>query len=128
MRLVRSKPLPNETRFLPMRAHMVCPNCSGALELNLHPMEEKFHKNALWLVLPGIAGMFLENIWLLLLSAILMTVAAGYVSCFIWKNLRSWLRYKQFEVLKTRKRPTHYVRATPRHFGVFPKRGTHRRT
>jgi hypothetical protein len=76
---------------------MVCPKCGGGLEMNLHPLEEKFHKNAIWVVLPGIAGIFAENIWLMVVASALMTLVAGYVSWFTWKNLKSWPRYKPYE-------------------------------
>ena len=90
-----------------MRAHMVCPECGGGLQMNLHAIEKTFHKNAIWLALPGIAGIFFKNIWLLLVASSLMTLVAGYVSWFIWKNLKSWPRYKPYEVSETKSVPNH---------------------
>jgi hypothetical protein len=102
-RLVRSKALPGEDRWLPLRAHMVCPVCGGGLEQNLHPVEEKFHRNVIWLALPVFSGLFLKNVWLLLFGAALLTVAAGYVSWHLWKNLASWPRYKPYQEQEARK-------------------------
>lgn len=40
-KLLKSRALPGERRFLPGRAVLVCPYCDGALYANPHPIEFK---------------------------------------------------------------------------------------
>ena len=98
LKLLRSRPLPGERKFLPNRAVPVCPHCGGALATNTHWSE------IVALLLFGIPLLGLISwhrstqgsalLWLIGIALVLLPATLAYFHFRYW---RAWQRYKPYE-------------------------------
>lgn len=97
-KLLRSKPLPGERKFLPSRAVQVCPFCSVGLSNNTHWSETLL---MVLFILPlmgvfkGSKGPDAKIILWITCVWLAVSIAAGIF--FHVRYLRHWQRYKRHE-------------------------------
>ena len=96
-RLLRSKALPGQRRFLPERATSACPECGGQIALNTH-WSEIVAGGAV--VLPVLFYMqrrpALETASILWPAGALLICMGAMFAVFYFRYWRNWQRYKAY--------------------------------
>jgi predicted RNA-binding Zn-ribbon protein involved in translation (DUF1610 family) len=96
-KLVRSKPLPGERRFLPIQAVPVCPNCGGELATNFH-WSEQVVSAVIAIPLVGFlsARAAITPALAIALGAGVLALWVAIFAFFQFRYWRHWQRYKAY--------------------------------